>query len=337
MRQHGKVSEVTEKKTAVYVDDQQRILIRQLARGWLWRSELPTWLLIVTVYGGWFACVAGWRTLGLFPATLLLIWFTAWYMSLQHELIHGHPTRLAWFNQLLGTLPLAVWYPYGVYRDSHLAHHRNHLLTHPEDDPESYYVTAESWQRFSAWQRRLIHLRNTFWGRLLLAPMMDIIHTLNSALWAFREGDRRAIAMWSLHLLLLTGLLNWMAAQGFSPLWFVLAVSYPALALTKVRSFLEHRAADDPLARSVINEAGLPWRALFLNLNYHAVHHDLPGVPWYALRQLYLHRQAAYLQRNQGFLVRGYGEWRRHFSRRAVAVNAHPGFGEQAQAGGEHG
>ena len=171
MRQHGKVSEVTEKKTAVYVDDQQRILIRQLARSWLWRSELPTWLLIVTVYGGWFACVAGWRTLGLFPATLLLIWFTAWYMSLQHELIHGHPTRLAWFNQLLGTLPLAVWYPYGVYRDSHLAHHRNHLLTHPEDDPESYYVTAESWQRFSAWQRRLIHLRNTFWGRLLLAPM----------------------------------------------------------------------------------------------------------------------------------------------------------------------
>lgn len=74
MRQHGKVSEVTEKKTAVYVDDQQRILIRQLARSWLWRSELPTWLLIVTVYGGWFACVAGWRTLGLFPATLLLIW-----------------------------------------------------------------------------------------------------------------------------------------------------------------------------------------------------------------------------------------------------------------------
>ncbi len=42
MRQHGKVSEVTEKKTAVYVDDQQRILIRQLARSWLWRSELPT-------------------------------------------------------------------------------------------------------------------------------------------------------------------------------------------------------------------------------------------------------------------------------------------------------
>ncbi len=124
--------------------------------------------------------------------------------------------------------------------------------------PESYYVTAEAGSASRPGSAAAIHLRNTFWGRLLLAPMMDIIHTLNSALWAFREGDRRAIAMRSLHLLLLTGLLTWMAAQGFSPLWFVLAVSYPALALTKVRSFLEHRAADDPLARSVINEAGLP-------------------------------------------------------------------------------
>ncbi len=52
-----------------------------------------------------------WQTLGLFPATVLLIWFTARYMSLQHELIHGHPTPWRWCNQLLGTLPLAVWYP----------------------------------------------------------------------------------------------------------------------------------------------------------------------------------------------------------------------------------
>ncbi len=39
MRQHGKVSEVAEKKTAVYVDDQQRIPIRQLARSWLWAQR----------------------------------------------------------------------------------------------------------------------------------------------------------------------------------------------------------------------------------------------------------------------------------------------------------
>ncbi|STT07540.1 Fatty acid desaturase [Klebsiella michiganensis] len=273
------------KSRSVYLHPQQRERIHQFSRSWLWRSELPTWLLIVAVYGGWFASLAWWRELGIFPATLLLIWFTAWYMSLQHELIHGHPTSRPWFNQLLGTLPLAVWYPYGLYRDSHLAHHHHHLLTQPVDDPESYYFTPQSWQRFAPWQRSLIHLRNTFIGRLLVAPLLDIAQTLGSALAAFRHRRVNTIAMWLVHGLLLAALFAWMNHLGFSPLYFVLAISYPALALTKVRSFLEHRAADDPLARSVINEAGLVWRVLFLNLNYHSVHHDLPGVPWYGLRK----------------------------------------------------
>ena len=136
-------------RSSLYLHPQQREQIRHLASGFLWRSELPTWLLIITIYAGWFATLAFWQTLGLLPATLLLIGFTAWYMSLQHELIHGHPTRFAWLNQLFGTLPLAVWYPYGLYRDSHLAHHRYDSLTHPVDDPESYYFTDESWARFS--------------------------------------------------------------------------------------------------------------------------------------------------------------------------------------------
>jgi len=281
---------------------------------------------MMTIYGGWFATLANWQALGLYPATVLLIVFTAWYMSLQHELIHGHPTRFPRLNQLFGTLPLAVWYPYGLYRDSHLAHHRNDHLTVPVDDPESYYFSDESWARFRPWQKRVIHLRNTFIGRLLLAPLIDIVQTLSSAVSAFRRVQIDAMLMWVTHLALLTMLLGWMSHLGFSPLWFVLAVSYPALALTKVRSFLEHRAADDPLARSVINEAGLFWRVLFLNLNYHSVHHDLPGVPWYGLKAIYLHSRDAYQQRNHGFLVKGYGEWLRHFWGKSVDVSGHPGI-----------
>jgi hypothetical protein len=116
---------------------------------------------------------------------------------------------------------------------------------------------------FCPWQRSLIHLRNTFIGRLLVAPLLDIAQTLGSALAAFRHRRVNTIAMWLVHGLLLAALFAWMNHLGFSPLYFVLAISYPALALTKVRSFLEHRAADDPLARSVINEAGLVWRVLF--------------------------------------------------------------------------
>lgn len=313
------------KRSSLYLHQQQRDQIHHLASGFLWRSELPTWIVIITLYSGWFATLAYWKTLGLLPATLLLIGFTAWYMSLQHELIHGHPTRFAWLNALFGTLPLAVWYPYGLYRDSHLAHHRHDSLTIPVDDPESYYFTEESWARFSPWHKRVIHARNTFCGRLLLAPLLDILQTLASAVTAFRHFHLRAMAMWLVHASLLAALFAWMMHNGFSPVWFVLAVSYPALALTKVRSFYEHRAADDPLARSVINEAGLFWRVLFLNLNYHSVHHDLPGVPWYGLKSVYLQNRAAYQKRNHGFVVRGYSEWMRQFWGRAVNVTAHPG------------
>jgi len=310
-------------KTA-WLHDQQRNVIRQWSRSWLWRSEFPTWLLIFTVYGGWFTTMAYWQVLGLFPATLLLIWFTTWYMSLQHELIHGHPTRFARVNQLFGLLPLAVWYPYGLYRDSHLAHHRNQLLTLPDEDPETYYFSAERWQRFASWQRKIIQLRNTFPGRLLLAPLLDILQTVISMFSAFRRLQFAAMAMWTVHIVLLVLLFSWIAHCGFSLSWYLLIVGYPALALTKVRSFLEHRAADEPLARSVINEAALPWRLLFLNLNYHSVHHDLPGVPWYGLRKVYLLYREDYQRRNHGFVVRGYGEWLRRFLLKSVDVGQHP-------------
>lgn len=169
-------------------------------------------------------------------------------------------------------------------------------------------------------------MRNTFLGRLLLAPLLDIVQTLGSAVAAFRQLHLRAMLMWLVHGVLLAVLFVWMRHIDFSPVWFVLAVSYPALALTKVRSFLEHRAADDPLARSVINEAGIFWQVLFLNLNYHSVHHDLPGVPWYGLKALYQQNRAVYQQRNHGFVVKGYGQWLRQFWDKAVDVTVHPGI-----------
>jgi len=109
-----------------------------------------------------------------------------------------------------------------------------------------------------------------------------------------------------------------------SPGGFVLAISYPALSLTKVRSFYEHRAGRAPEARSTLNEAGFVWRLLFLNLNYHLVHHDLPGVPWFALRQVYFADREAYIRRSEGFVVKGYLEWFRQHTHLPVAVEMHP-------------
>ncbi|GAB7526277.1 hypothetical protein PBS_52680 [Paraburkholderia sp. 2C] len=71
----------------------------------------------------------------------------------------------------------------------------------------------------------------------------------------------------------------------------------------------------------MINEAAWFWRLLFLNNNYHAVHHDLPGLPWFALRRVYLERRAQYLLRNGGFLVSGYRDW---FTSYAAKPITHP-------------
>ncbi|MGO3568850.1 MAG: fatty acid desaturase, partial [Serratia grimesii] len=59
-------------------------------------------------------------------------------------------------------------------------------------------------------------------------------------------------------------------------------------------------------------------------LNYHLVHHDLPGLPWYGLRQVYLAERSAYQQRSQGFVVQGYGQWVNEYAFTPIDVEVHP-------------
>jgi fatty acid desaturase len=60
---------------------------------------------------------------------------------------------------------------------------------------------------------------------------------------------------------------------------------------------------------------------LLLNNNCHAVHHDLPHVPWFALPNVYETSCQQYTERSAGFLVKGYGEWVRLY---AFAQVVHP-------------
>jgi hypothetical protein len=86
--------------------------------------------------------------------------------------------------------------------------------------------------------------------------------------------------------------------------------------------------ADAVEHRTVLNEAAWYWRLLFLNNNYHLVHHDLPHVPWYALREVYETSRQQYIERSGGFLVTGYSEWLR---RCAFAPVAHPAHGNLSE------
>jgi hypothetical protein len=64
---------------------------------------------------------------------------------------------------------------------------------------------------------------------------------------------------------------------------------------------------------------------LFLNNNYHLVHHDLPHLPWFALRKVYETSRQQYVERSGGFLVKGYSEWLRRY---AFAPAAPPAYGD---------
>jgi fatty acid desaturase len=317
---------------AIYLDDTQRNALARLSTSWTWRSEWPTWVLIATIYGGWFSVATHARSLGLPLATVLLALLSTWYLSLQHELLHGHPTCSHVINGLLGCAPLAVWFPYGIYRESHLRHHDDPHLTRPEHDPESYFVTGDMWQRAGAATRALLTVRNTFIGRLLVGPAFAIAATLIEAARKAARGDWHDVPLWFAHIASAVALTWWLNAACGIPAWlFVLGVGYSALALSSIRSFQEHRAVEAVEHRTVLNEAAWFWRLLFLNNNYHLVHHDLPHVPWFALPEVYETSRQQYIERSGGFLVHGYSEWLRLYAFALVATPVHGNLSDFVQ------
>ncbi|KVV59030.1 aminotransferase [Burkholderia cepacia] len=293
---------------AEYFDVDHARAIAALHARFTARTEWPTWLLVAVIYGGWLAVLLLVRDghLSLAAATPPLILLGAWHMSLQHELLHGHPTRSAFVNKLLGYPPLTVWYPYTLYRDTHLDHHRDEDLTVPGVDPETNYVTRERWARLPRWRRALTVARKTFIGRIVVGPPLAIAATVADAVARFRRGDFRHLPMWIMHVACVVVLLAWLQREIGVPWWYyLLAVTWPALSLAMIRSLYEHRAARHPKARITINEAGFAMRLLYLNNNYHLVHHDLPKLPWYDLPRAYRMRRDAYAKKCGGFVIRG--------------------------------
>ncbi|MDP6473454.1 MAG: fatty acid desaturase [Alphaproteobacteria bacterium] len=103
---------------------------------WL-RLEAPTWLLCAAIYGGWFLLTVNYHALPWWVVLALGAWLAAWHNSLQHEIVHGHPTRRRRLNEALAYAPLGLVIAYPFYRTSHLRHHATAALSCPRRDPES--------------------------------------------------------------------------------------------------------------------------------------------------------------------------------------------------------
>ena len=295
--------------------------------------EWPTLALLAATYAVWAlgtTVAAGlWLPLGIGLVALAV----AQHSSLQHEAMHGHPTRAAWLNAALVGPALGLVVPYARFRDQHLAHHRDAVLTDPYDDPETNYLDPAVWARLPGWLRAVLRANNTLLGRLVLGPAVGLAVFLRGEWAGLRAGDRAVAVGWAWHLPAVAVVaLWWLAGPGQMPLWAYLAGVYGGMAILKLRTFLEHQAHARASARTAIVEDRGPLALLFLNNNLHVVHHMHPDLPWYRLPAAYAARRDHYLRRNGGYSYRSYAEvFRRHLLRAKDPV-PHPLWPEQQPA-----
>jgi fatty acid desaturase len=294
---------------------------------WLRRAG-PTWVIAASIYPAWglltwfYADLPWWLIL---PAGGVVI---AWHGSLQHEAVHGQLAPWRWLNDASAWPPLGLWMPFPIYRSTHRAHHDFEILTEPWRDPESFYVDQSTWRRLGSPAQGLLTAHNTLLGRLVLGPILVIGQFLWAEGHALVRGDRRNLQAWLWHLPATAAVLVWVVGVCGVPLWaYLLLFVYPGTSLTLVRSFAEHKAANTPLERTAVVEAGRFFSLLFLNNNLHYAHHARPDLPWHALPAYYWAHRDRLLRDNGGLLYAdGYREIARRFLLRPIDTPAHPNY-----------
>jgi fatty acid desaturase len=280
------------------------------------RIEWPTIALAALIYGAW-AVVTCCHALIPLPLRVMIgAWLIAWHGSLQHEIIHGHPTPWRRFNTILALPPLAIWLPFEIYRRCHITHHVLEHLTDPARDPESRYL-APGPGRTARLARSVGRLQQSLLGRLTLGPMVDAWDLLAREGVRLARGDRDRLRIWALHAIMVAAILAWLRfVCHFSLGQYLLCFVYPGLALSLVRSFAEHRAHPDPARRTAIVERAPVLGLLFLYNNLHVAHHFQPDLPWYALPALYRRERERLLAANGGLVYDGYADvFRRYLLR----------------------
>lgn len=288
------------------------------------RVEWPTVALIAGCYLLWGLVTAYHETLG----PLLLVLFGAplvtLHSSLQHEALHGHPTRSAALNEALVYLPLGVLFPYRRFKTVHLQHHNDSVLTDPYDDPESFYYALADWRELPGWLQRVLDFNNTFFGRFTVGPLVMLVGFVGRDLQLMWSGEPRVARAWMHHIVGLALVFAWTWGVCGIPVWLYLVVAYFGISLLNLRTFAEHQAHETAGGRTAIIEASPFFGLLFLNNNLHFVHHANPRVAWYRLPALYRARRADYLAANDGYRFSGYGEVIRRYLFRPKSPVPHP-------------
>lgn len=278
------------------------------------REELPTVLLLGFCYGAFPVIPVYFGAGGGAWPILAIALIVTLYSSLQHEVLHGHPFRSQSWNDALVFPAIGLFVPYIRFKETHLAHHFDPNLTDPYEDPETNYIDVAVWQEMPFWTRVLARINTTLLGRMVIGPLISLSAFYWSDFLQMRRGDRRLVRAYTLHALGVLPVLVWVVVFTDLPLWKYVAGAYAGMSILKIRTFLEHQAHERAAARSVIIEDRGLLALLFLNNNYHSVHHANPRVTWHKLPALFEKRREHYLRRNEGYAYRSYASvFRAHF------------------------
>ncbi len=292
----------------------QVLIIRQeICPGKILKTDQP-----VVEWPTLFVMIATYLTLGLATTWLsefslpLAIFVTgiavAQFSSLQHEVLHGHPFRNRRLSEATVFPGVTVYIPYLRFKDTHLAHHNDPILTDPYDDPESNFLDPEVWVAMPKIAKALYKANNTLFGRIVLGPAVSIWSFVIGDARAISGGDRQVLNAWALHGLGVLMVFSWLWLTAGMPIWAYLMAAYFGFGLLKIRTFLEHRAHDLSRARSVVVADQGFFALLFLNNNFHSVHHSHPGLAWYRLPRLFAENREHYLARNDGYFFPTYAQ-----------------------------
>jgi fatty acid desaturase len=293
--------------------------------------EWPTAALAFVIYGSWLAATWFYRDLPWWTLTAIGAWIIAWQLNLQHETIHGHPTRNRAMNEAIGCWPLSLWLPYPIYRSTHLAHHRDQNLTDPLDDPESYYWADHQWGALGPLGRALVAAQSTLLGRMILGPAWIISRFLRFLARDFWRGKGKTRPIVARHLVECAAVLTWVIGVCGMPFWlYVACFVYPGVSLALIRSFAEHRAEQEVGKRTAIVENARILGPLFLFNNLHAAHHLRGRLPWYQVPKFYRLNRAALIESNGGLVYNGYFDVARRYLLSSHDSTIHPGWNNRA-------
>ena len=247
-------------------------------------------------------------------AVPLLAVLGAWHLSMQHELLHGHPFKNQFINDAIGGIPVTLWIPYLAFKKDHHEHHASDL-TNPELDNESYYVSQEQWDKAGPIRRAAWTANRTILFRMFVWTIVSTISYVTLVLKRAargEKGDRMAV---TLHVVGVVAVV-YLVSLSSMPVWvFALGTLYGGRILNAIRPFPEHKYQSGVETRTAMIMAGPFMSLLMLNNNLHIAHHEDPKVAWYRVGALARRVNAVERAREAGVLYEGgYAEVFRKFS-----------------------